>query len=84
MADQAVSATAVLIFKWEVLWMPQDDPALIAVNLEWLEDAQAAMQPYLAGGAYQNFTDRTQADWRHAYYGDNFPRLTARGREDRD
>jgi FAD/FMN-containing dehydrogenase len=64
-----------LIFKCEVLWMPQDDPALIAANLEWLEDAQAAMKPYLAGGAYQNFTDRTQIDWQHAYYGDNFPRL---------
>ena len=55
--------------------MPEDDPALIAANLEWLEDAQAAMKPYLAGGAYQNFTDRTQADWQHAYYGDNLPRL---------
>ena len=50
-----------LIFKCELLWMPQDDPALIAANLEWLEDAQAAMKPYLAGGAYQNFTDRTQS-----------------------
>jgi hypothetical protein len=55
--------------------MPQDDPALIKANLEWLQGAQAAMQPYLAGGAYQNFTDRTQTVWQHAYYGDNFPRL---------
>ena len=33
------------------------------------------MQPYFSGGAYQNFPDRTQADWPHAYYGDNFSRL---------
>jgi FAD/FMN-containing dehydrogenase len=33
------------------------------------------MQPYLSGGAYQNFTDRGQEDWQHAYYGGNFKRL---------
>ena len=33
------------------------------------------MQPYLSGGAYQNFPDRTQADWQHAYYGQNLERL---------
>jgi FAD/FMN-containing dehydrogenase len=80
--DLAPDATAFvhrgvdLLFKCEVLWMPQDDPALIAANLDWLAGAQAAMQPYLAGGAYQNFTDRTQTDWQHAYYGGNFDRLT--------
>ena len=37
-----------------MLWQPEDDPNLIAANLEWLEGYHAAMQPYLAGGAYQN------------------------------
>ncbi|HET7092298.1 MAG TPA: BBE domain-containing protein, partial [Thermomicrobiales bacterium] len=64
-----------LLFKCEVLWQPQDDPGLIAANLDWLEAFHAAMTPYLAGGAYQNFTDRAQVDWQHAYYGENFPRL---------
>ena len=54
---------------------PEDDPNLIADNLDWLEGYHAAMQPYLSGGAYQNFPDRTQADWPRAYYGENFPRL---------
>ena len=33
------------------------------------------MQPYLSGGAYQNFTDRSQDDWQRAYYGQNLERL---------
>jgi len=33
------------------------------------------MQPYLAGGAYQNFTDRSQDNWPRAYYGQNLERL---------
>jgi FAD/FMN-containing dehydrogenase len=64
-----------LMFKCEVLWEPQDDPGLIAANLEWLEGYHAAMQPYLAGGAYQNFPDRSQHDWAEAYYGENLARL---------
>jgi hypothetical protein len=64
-----------LMFKCEVNWEPQDAPDLVAANLKWLEEFHAAMQPYLAGGAYQNFTDRTQRDWQHAYYGQNFARL---------
>jgi FAD/FMN-containing dehydrogenase len=74
-ATAFVHRNADLLFKCEAIWSPEDDPNLIADNLDWLEGYRAAMQPYLAGGAYQNFPDRTQADWQHAYYGENFPRL---------
>ncbi len=74
-ANAFVHRNADFLYKCEVIWEPQDDPALIAANLEWLEGYHAAMQPYFSGGAYQNFPDRTQADWPHAYYGDNFSRL---------
>jgi FAD/FMN-containing dehydrogenase len=74
-ANAFVHRDADFLFKCEALWEPEDEPALIATNLEWLEGYHAAMQPYLAGGAYQNFTDRGQTDWQHAYYGENFPRL---------
>lgn len=75
-ATAFVHRNADFLFKCEALWEPQDDPDLIVANLDWLEDYQAAMQPYLSGGAYQNFTDRSQEDWQHAYYGQNFDRLT--------
>jgi FAD/FMN-containing dehydrogenase len=66
-----------ILFTCSALWEPEDEPDLIAANLAWLEDFYAAMQPYLSGGAYQNFPDRSLRDWRHAYYGENFPRLVA-------
>lgn len=74
-ANAFVHRNADFLFKCEALWEPEDDPDLIVANLDWLEEYQAAMQPYLSGGAYQNFTDRSQDDWQHAYYGGNFPRL---------
>ncbi len=74
-ATAFVHRQADLLFKCEALWEPQDDPDLIVRNLDWLEGYHAAMQPYLSGGAYQNFTDRSQEDWQHAYYGQNFDRL---------
>jgi FAD/FMN-containing dehydrogenase len=74
-ANAFVHRNADFLYKCEVIWEPQDDPALIAANLDWLEGYHAAMQPYFSGGAYQNFPDRTQADWQHAYYGQNFARL---------
>jgi FAD/FMN-containing dehydrogenase len=79
--DLAPDATAFVhrdvdfLFKCEVLWEPEDAPDLIAANLAWLQGYHAAMRPYLAGGAYQNFTDRSQSDWPRAYYGQNLERL---------
>jgi FAD/FMN-containing dehydrogenase len=74
-ANAFVHRGADFLFKGEALWEPEDAPELIAANLEWLEGYYAAMQPYLSGGAYQNFPDRGLTDWPRAYYGDNLPRL---------
>jgi hypothetical protein len=74
-ADAFVHRHADFLFKCEVLWEPEDDPDLIVANLDWVEGYHAAMQPYLSGGAYQNFTDRGQDDWPRAYYGQNLERL---------
>ena len=54
-ATAFVHRNADFLFKCEALWEPEDDPDLIAANLDWLEGYHAAMQPYLSGGAYQNF-----------------------------
>lgn len=76
-ANAFVHRDADFLFKCEVLWEPQDDPDLIVANLDWIEAFHAAMTPWLSGGAYQNFTDRSQADWARAYYGENLERLVA-------
>ena len=58
-----------------MLWGPEDNLDLIVANLDWLESYHTAMQPYLASGAHQNFTDRNQANWPCAHYGENLERL---------
>jgi len=79
--DVAPDATAFVhrredfLFVCEALWEPEDAPDVIQANLDWLEHFYAAMQPYVSGGAYQNFPDRGLADWQRAYYGANLERL---------
>ena len=63
------------LFTVSALWEPEDAPDLIAANLAWLEEFDAAMRPYLSGGAYQNCPDLGLADWQRAYYGANLERL---------
>ncbi len=74
-ATAFVHRSADFLFKTEVLWSPTDDPDLIIANLDWIEEYYAAMGPYLNGGTYQNFPDRSLENWADAYYGANFPRL---------
>ncbi len=60
----------------EVTWTAEDDESTVRENLDWLEEFAAAMRPHVSPFAYQNFIDRTQPNWEHAYYGANLERLT--------
>jgi FAD/FMN-containing dehydrogenase len=57
-------------------WSPDDSAASVAANQAWLEHVYTQLSPYASGYAYQNLIDRDLANWRHAYYGSNYPRLT--------
>lgn len=74
-ANAFVHRSVDALFGCFAMWDPSDPPDAISANLDWLEHFYAAMQPYLSGGAYQNFPDRGLADWQHAYYGTNLERL---------
>ena len=74
-ATAFVHRSADFLFKTEVLWSPTDDPDLVVENLDWIEAYYAALEPYLTGGVYQNFPDRSLENWGDGYYGANLPRL---------
>ncbi len=59
----------------EVTWSADDDESTVRENLDWLDAFAEAMGPHVSPFAYQNFIDRTQADWEQAYYGANLERL---------
>jgi FAD/FMN-containing dehydrogenase len=60
-------------------------PGAEAGSLRWLRDFRHAMHSHVSGFAYQNYIDHELADWRHAYYGTNYPRLvTVKKRYDPD
>jgi len=43
----------------------------------WAVGFRKAMEPYFSGGVYVNYMQGDLADWRTAYYGDNYARLRA-------
>ncbi len=56
-------------------WTGSDSDRTEQANVDWVEVFADRMRSYTTGFAYQNFIDRSQADWAHAYYGDNLDRL---------
>jgi FAD/FMN-containing dehydrogenase len=58
-------------------WGAADPPAQAAACTDWVRRIHAAMRPWASGFAYQNYIDPELADWPHAYFGDNLPRLQA-------
>ena len=59
----------------ETTWAAEDPKSVSRRGLDWIEGMADALQPHVSGFAYQNFIDRAQKNWQHAYYGSNFKRL---------
>jgi hypothetical protein len=57
-------------------WDVRDPRHVVDANLDWISDFYAAMGPFGSGFAYQNYIDPDLDDWRHAYYGSAYERLT--------
>ncbi|MDG4764146.1 FAD-dependent oxidoreductase [Solwaraspora sp. WMMD406] len=75
-ATAFVHRDALFIMAAEASWADDDPPATEVASVAWLTalyDELLAGQPSV--GAYQNFPDPDLADWRRAYYGDNYQRL---------
>lgn len=44
---------------------------------QWVDAGFASIDPYSNGETYQNFIDPSLPGWRHAYYAENYTRLTS-------
>lgn len=58
-------------------WGAGDPPAQAQACTDWVRRIHGAVAPWASGFAYQNYIDPELADWEHAYFGDNLPRLRA-------
>jgi len=55
----------------------------VANQQRWLRSAYNSVHPFASGQAYQNYVDASLTNWRQAYYGANYPRLSRiKGRYD--
>ncbi len=77
-----VHRDALFLAQYSTTWTPQPGTedagaagAAVASQRTWLAEFHAAMRPYASRQAYQNYADPDLADWQHAYYGGNYPRL---------
>ncbi len=57
----------------KAVW-PRDDIAATRTNVEWAYNFFEELRPHFSG-AYVNYIDPLQTDWKRMYYGDNFERL---------
>lgn len=57
----------------KAVW-PRGDVGLTRANVEWGYAFFEQLRPHFSG-AYVNYIDPLQSDWKRMYYGDNYPRL---------
>ncbi len=48
-----------------------------AQSVKWIDALYTRMRPFVSGLSYVNYIDPELANWQHAYYGKNLPRLKA-------
>jgi FAD/FMN-containing dehydrogenase len=71
-----VHRDALACIQYTAGYSPGASAAAKAANAAWLAGFHSSMRPYVDGYAYQNYIDANLTDWKHAYYGDNYARLT--------
>ncbi|HEY0312304.1 MAG TPA: FAD-binding oxidoreductase [Allosphingosinicella sp.] len=57
----------------KAVW-PRNDVGQTRANVEWAHDFFEQLRPHFSG-AYVNYIDALQSDWKRMYYGDNYARL---------
>jgi FAD/FMN-containing dehydrogenase len=75
-ATAFVHRTALFDAQYTTTWPVGSASAEVARQHAWQQSFWQSMRPYASGQAYQNYIDPNLANWRQAYYGANYTRLT--------
>ena len=75
-ATAFVHRDALFSLQYLAYWDSTAPPAVAAANLRFLRTLRGSMHPFVSPFAYQNYIDPELQNWRQAYYGSNFKRLT--------
>jgi FAD/FMN-containing dehydrogenase len=75
-ATAFVHRNALFQAQYTTTWPVGSAAAAVARQHAWQQSFWQSMRPYASGQAYQNYVDPALADWRQAYYGANYTRLT--------
>jgi FAD/FMN-containing dehydrogenase len=75
-ATAFVHRDALFDAQYTTTWPVGSASAEVARQHAWQQSFWQSMRPYASGQAYQNYVDPSLTNWRQAYYGANYTRLT--------
>jgi len=75
-ATAFVHRNALFGAQYTTTWRVGSASAEVTRQHAWQQSFWQSMRPYASGQAYQNYIDPNLANWRQAYYGANYTRLT--------
>ena len=75
-ATAFVHRDALFDAQYTTTWPVGSASAAVARQHAWQQSFWQSMRPYASGQAYQNYVDPSLTNWRQAYYGANYTRLT--------
>ncbi len=75
-ATAFVHRNALFQAQYTTTWPVGSAAAAVGRQHAWQQSFWQSMRPYASGQAYQNYIDPALTNWRQAYYGANYTRLT--------
>jgi FAD/FMN-containing dehydrogenase len=75
-ATAFVHRDSLFLGQYSTVWNWPGSTSGVANQRDWLSSYYKSVHPHANGQAYQNYVDPDLSDWEHAYYGQNYDRLT--------